>query len=95
LLDNEQEWIEKYRAALVQSPPSRRVRLAAAFSSLASALGFAIGRTSGKRGVPVRNSVVPGPSHEPEAQKHRDAEAQPGTSRKSSPPEHRQDKKAS
>ena len=48
LVDNEQEWIEKYRAALVQPTPGARSRLAAAWNTMARALGSAIGKTSGK-----------------------------------------------
>jgi len=55
LLDQEQDWIEKYRAAIVQTPPSRRLRLAAALNSLARSLGFALGRTSGKLQSPSRH----------------------------------------
>jgi hypothetical protein len=97
LLDNEQEWIEKYRAALVQQPPSRRLRLAAALNSLAKALGFAIGKTSGKRGNPVQ-SVVSSQPTEPEVQEHSRTQShsrEQSASKKASPPEHQQDKKAS
>ena len=72
MLDHEQEWIEKYRAALLQAPPSRRLRLAAAFNSLARALGFALGKTSGKLQSPPRNPLVSGPSSEYKIHQHSD-----------------------
>jgi len=94
-LDKEQDWIEKYRAALVQPPTSRKLRLAAALSSLATALGFAFGKTSRAQG---RGSAISRPTPKPEVREHPDTEGyslEQGASKKSSPPEHRQDKKAS
>jgi hypothetical protein len=93
--DNEQEWIEKYRAALVQPPPSRRSRLVAALNTLARTLGSAIGKTSGKRadaaqGAAVSNSPISGVQEHP-----RGHSKEKSVSKKSSPPGHHQDKKAS
>jgi len=93
LLDNEQDWIEKYRAALVQPAPGRRLRLAAALHSLAKTLGFAIGKTSGKLANPAQGVAVSGPSPQHEVQDHPRREQ--SVSKKPSPPEHRHDKKAS
>jgi hypothetical protein len=89
--DNEQEWIEKYRAALVQSPPSGRSRLVAALNTLARTLGSAIGKTAGKRVDAAQSAAVS--AHLP-ATDHGHLKQQ-GVSKKSSPPEHLQDKKAS
>ena len=55
LPDDEQDWIEKYRAALLPPAPSRRVRLVAAWNALAKTLGSAVGKTPG---TPV--DAVPG-----------------------------------
>jgi hypothetical protein len=57
--DDEQDWIEKYRAALLSPPTSRRSRLFAALKSLAGILGLAVGKTSGKMANPVPNSGQP------------------------------------
>lgn len=94
MLDNEQDWIEKYRAALVQSPPSRRLRFAAALTSLAKTLGLAMGKASGKLG----NIVVSGQSLQPAVQEHSHTQGhsqEQSASKRVSPTEHRQDKKAS
>ncbi len=98
MLDNEQDWIEKYRAALVQPAPSRRLRLAAALNSLTKTLGFAIGKTSGKLANPAQSTAVSSHSQEREVQEHPHTQGhsrEQSASKKSSPPEHRQDKKAS
>lgn len=97
MLDNEQDWIEKYRAALVQPLPSRRLRFAAALNSLAKTLGFAIGKTSGMLGNPVESTVASSQSPELEVQTHPRTQGhsrEQGT-KKAPPPEHQQDKKAS
>jgi hypothetical protein len=88
LVDEEQDWIEKYRAALVQPSPSRRVRLVAALNALAKTLGLAVGKTSGKPLDAVQGTVV---SRQSLASHSKDQ----SVSKKSSPPEHLQDKKAS
>jgi hypothetical protein len=54
--DDEQNWIEKYRAALLSPPTNRRSRLFAALKSLAGTLGLAVGKTSGKMANPVPHS---------------------------------------
>jgi hypothetical protein len=97
LLENEQDWIEKYRAALVQPPPSRRSRLVAALNTLAKTLGLAMGKTSGKLANAVQGSVVSSQAPEREVQAHPRAHnhSRESASKKSSPLEHRQDKKAS
>jgi hypothetical protein len=98
LLENEQDWIEKYRAALVQLPPSRRMRLAAALNSLAKTLGFAMGKTSSKLGHSAQNTVVSSQSPERAVQERPQTQGHPReqiAGKKSPPPEHRQDKKAS
>jgi hypothetical protein len=100
LLDNddEQDWIEKYRAALVQPTASRRSRLVAALNTLARTLGFAIGKTSGKLATTVQSPVVSSQLPEGEVQEQLRGDGNSGqqsASKKSSPPEHQRDKKAS
>lgn len=96
MLDHEEDWIEKYRAALAQVPPSRRVRIATAFNSLARALGFAIGKTSAKLQSPVPSSIASGPL--PDRGVHQPLD--PGIRQReddasNTPLDRRQDKKAS
>ena len=73
MLDHDQDWIEKYRAAILQTPPSRRLRIAAAFNSLARTVGFALGKTSGKLQSPPRNPPVSEPLSEHKIPQHPDA----------------------
>jgi len=89
--DHEQDWIEKYRAALVQPPVSVGSRLIAALNTLAKALGSAIGRTSGKPVDAAESTAISTHSFASD----REHLKQQGMSKKSSPSEHNQDKKAS
>ena len=98
MLDHEQDWIEKYRAALAEPTPSRRSRLAAALSAVTTALGAAIGLTSGKIAKAPQRALASKQSTKIEVPEHHGADPHPNldrASKKSAPLEHRQDKKAS
>ncbi len=95
LVDNEQDWIEKYRAALVQPPPSTRSRMVAAWNALARGLGLAIGKTSGKLAPTAHTPVPSTPSPERELQEYRRGGGSHDQSPSKKSPQHLHDKKAS
>lgn len=47
-MDEQPDWIEKYRAALDQQPQSRTARLSAAFQWVGRSLALALGKSHGK-----------------------------------------------
>jgi hypothetical protein len=93
LVDEKQDWIEKYRAALDQQPLRGTARLSAAFQGIAKGFAFALGRTFGK---PENNAVTRrSPEREMKGQPSPDMQTNQRSSREESPRLTPQDKKAS
>jgi hypothetical protein len=70
LVDEPQDWIEKYRAALDQQPLRGTARLSAAFQWVTKGFAFALGKTFGKPVGASENSAATRRSPEREMKGH-------------------------
>jgi hypothetical protein len=96
-VDQQQDWIDKYRAALDQQPLRGTARLSAAFRWVTRGVAFALGKTfrkaasSSENGAPIRRS----PEREIKVHSRPDALPNQQALREESPRLAPRDKKAS
>jgi hypothetical protein len=76
LADQQQDWIDKYRAALDQQPARRTAPLIAAFNRLARFFGYTLGKISSKPIDTSQESAATRRSPEREMQPHSFPEVQ-------------------